>query len=365
MKKLFFTLLITACSAMAVAQDFDVFTFIKSGTFGKQTILKDMNKLAIPQATIIFKTATTKDYLKNERGGLLGGRKSGGGTVTGKITAYLEITDGELTQEDYQLMADQFYGYLTKRLNENGIGTVDWNTITQKDFYQAGDDAEEEDKTRKSEEKKGQIYTMVNANKGKTVTTYDPSRTFNFGFAGMKIKRAANFSEELGAPILFLHTVVDFVDLMLEGDVHTGSGVKYEWMNNPVTKTDFGLYEIKTSFKNYEMNAKAAPNVKVAGWTTWDGKSMGGRLMFQNDRSKTDTYMFNADIPSFTEFATELTQDPNRKVLNKRENIFAKDIRYVPVVVATTKAKYMNAVQKALENFADALIYQVKLSKKS
>ncbi len=365
MKRLFLTGLIAATGIAAIAQDFNVFNYTKNGTFSKPGILKDMTKLAIPQATIIFKTATTKDYLKNERGGLLGGRKSLGGTVTGKITAYLEITDGELNQDDYQQIADQFYAYLTKRLNESGITTVDWSTITGKDFYQAGEDDADDDKTRKNDEKKGQIYTMVNANKGKTITTYDPSRTFNLGFAGMKIKRAANFSEELGAPVLYLHTVVDFVDLLLEGDVQTGTNVKYEWMNNPITKTDFGLYEIKTSFKNYQMNAKAAPNVKVAGWTTWDGKSMGGRLMFNNDRSKTDLYTFNTDIPSFTDFAVELTQDPNRKILNKRDNIFAKDIRYVPVVVATTKAKYMNAAQKALENFADALVYQVKVSKKS
>ena len=107
---------------------------VGGGAMGKKVVVPKLDKVAVAQATVYFKHATTHEFMKNERGAF-GSRKSGGSSVSGRLTAYLETTDGDLTASDYQELATGFYTYLNKKLQDNGIQTVEWAKVATADFY--------------------------------------------------------------------------------------------------------------------------------------------------------------------------------------------------------------------------------------
>lgn len=323
----------------------DALKVVVGGTFGKPKIIPKMTKLALAQTSIYFKTATTREVYENERGGLLGGRKSGGGAVAGRITAYLETTDGELTDADFQELADNFYTYFNQKLQAAGVSTVDWNTISNTSFFKEdGTDVNELKKDMDDMKKKGQVYAHINANKGTTMWRYSITGGMNTGFAFGKIKRASKFSEDVAAPVIFMHLVVDFADIWLDGDVKTG------------TKDESNMFYTKvTNTKKWKMDARVGADVKV---------STAGTSMLWNEKSHAEMLNVVQDIHSLTPFASGVSQDPNKEILRKKDNIFAKDFNMTPMVVTTTKAQYKAAARKALENYADAFIAKMQASKK-
>ena len=325
----------------------ETFKMYAGGTFGKGKMFGKMEKLALAQTSIYFKTATTREVIENERG-VFGQRKSGGGSVAGRITAYLETSDGELTDADFQELADGFYTYLSGKLKENGISTADWNAISNAEFYkEQGTDVDDVKKDMDEMKKKGQIYAHINSNKGNTLWRYNITGGMSPGFAFGKAKKAAKFSEELDADLAFMHIVVDFADIMLDGDVHTGT--KHSYGADGMTKI--------TKTKNWKMDASVGAHVKVA--------ANAGMSMFYNQKNLTESMGISRDVSSNTQFATSVAEDPNREKLRKKDNLFAKDFNMTPVVITTTKAQYKAAAKKALENYADFFVAKIRFSKKA
>jgi len=341
-------LLTFACSMMLSAGALYAQENLKlngGGSMGKKAAVPKIEKLAIAQATVYFKNATTREFLKNERGAF-GGRKSLGGTVSGRLTAYLETTDGDLTREDYQELADNFYTYLHRKLSSSGIPPVEWSRIATAKFYTA--DGEPRPETAGDESKKnGQIYTVVNANSGNTLYNFNPFGGINPGFAFGKAKRAMGFAEDLGATTAYLHVVVDFADIILDGDVHTGEDLGY----GPGGVTTI------TKTKNFSFNAKAGANVKVA--------ANNGISYFLTHKGGSDNIMVVSDISSGIPYASRLSQDENKAVLKKPIFSFGKDFKAVPVVVETTKAAYKKAAAAALERYADQFVTTIVSNRKS
>lgn len=340
-------------AAPLFAQPADALNLVGGGAMGKKTIVPKIEQIAFPQVTILYKTATTRDMYKNERG-VLGGRKQGGGAVAGRVTTYLDITDGDLTQDDYQQLTNQFYTYLLAACKREGIKTVDWSAISTHEFYKEQEDKSDSEKQQQENQRRGQVYTLVNANNGSTLVNYDPTKTINMGFSFVKAKKLGRFSDDLNADLAFMHLVLDFADITMDGDVRTGQSTR--------SIAPF-VYTI-TKTKSFSFNSNVEENVKVAGGTAWDGKPIGGRILFYNDKMQSDQIFFANDIPSGVKFADMVSEDPTKKILNKKENIFAKDFNAVPVVVSTTKSAYLNAARKALENFADVFLKKLVASRK-
>jgi hypothetical protein len=349
MKK-FFLFSVIAISLSAFGQDEktvdETLKMYVGGSFAKPKMFGKMDKIAIAQSSIYFKTVTTREVIEHERGPL-GRRKTDGGSVAGRLTAYLEITDGELTDADFQELADGYYTYLTAKLKENGIEPADWNAISNAEFYkEQGMEVDDVKKDMDEMKKKGQIYSHINANKGNTLWRYNISGGISPGFAFGKAKKAAKFSEEVGGDLAFMHIIVDFADIILDGDVKTGEKINY----------GAGGITTITKTKNWKMDASVGANVKVA---------TGGMSMFYNEKNQSESMGVNREISSGIAYATSVQEDPNKQKLRNKDNIFAKDFNMTPVVISTTKAQYKAAAKKALENFADMFVLKIKYAKQA
>jgi len=110
--------------------------------------------------------------------------------------------------------------------------------------------------------------------------------------------------------VIFMHLVVDFADLWLDGDVRTS------------TKDESNMFYTKiTTTKKWKMDAKVGADVKV---------STVGSSMLWNEKSQSQLLNVVQDIHSLTPFASGVSQDPNKEVLRKKVNIFAKDDAHRP-----------------------------------
>lgn len=341
--------MIAICIAMtSFAQKFDYLSYQKSGSFSKPSIVKNMKQIAIAQNTIYFKQISTMNVTHNERN-VIGGRKSGGETVKAKVSAYLEFSDSEPTMEDYQKLTNEFNQYLNNKLQQAGIPVVDWNTISNHKFYKEHD-KEAKDETQDMNLRNEQGFYKFNAQSGNTILNYRPYGGINVAFAMGRLKRSADFTDDLNAAVLYMHTVVDFCDLELDAKI--------------TSKTHYGFYEI-THVKKYKVNGSVGPNIKIAGEDLGNGTFNGGRLFFTSGM-KQDQYLNSKDLPSNEKFATEVIQDPSK--MNKKRPIFGvtfgKKMDLIPVAIVTTKAQYLHAVKKALEQYANQLIADMVESRK-
>jgi hypothetical protein len=309
------------------------------GTFGKPKILPKADKLAIVQVSVDFKQMTTKSVQKTEKKqGLIG--KTPGKSATASVTAYLETADGELSASDYQEITHYFYYYLQKKLKESGIDTVAWSAVSNTEFFK--DNEKEKPETNEEEKSKGNSWVTYNAFNGGTM--YNGQG----GFAFTKLKKTSKMCDDLGAPVLFVHTTVDFADLDVAVDVKT-SGYQSTWTPS----------SSQTTTMKSETKVKAF--MKIPAFTERTEYSY-----VVNDKNAAENVNVKTELPAEMNYATELTEDPSRA--EKRSKVFSvslsKKMESDPVVISTTKENYKAAAKKALEKYADAFVAKLKQMKK-
>ena len=318
--------LILAATALALAgfhtasmaQDPDALKIMVGGSFAKPKIMPRLERLAIAQLTVNYKLTSTQTTVGKEKS-FMGGSKMAGA----KITAYLETTDGELTEADFQEVTDHFYSYFQKKLKSSGIDTVAWSKITATDFYKSNEDEAD----GKEEKEADQVKVTCNAKKGARI--YGGSTAFAFG----KAKKATNFCEDVNAPAGFFNVTVDFADLMADVDIKTQRSEKKE--------------KTTTSY-----SASTKPNMKVTPVAN------AGFTLLWNEKSQSESVVVQKDIASGLPYHTGLTQDPSR--IKNRAFAFAKSMK--PVVIETTREQYKAAAKKALEKYVDTFIATAKQS---
>lgn len=337
-------------TALAFAQkdgEGDALKIAAGGTFGKPKIFKDMKALAIPQATVYYKTATTEEIVESERGAF-GRRKTDGGSVAGRVTAYLAFSDAEPTAADFQKLTDDFYGYLLKQLSAAGVQTVAWDKVTGGEFYKNESlPIEEVQKDLDQMKKRGQIYVMNNANSGNILLKQNiiNPMAINTGFAFMKAKRAASYFDDMNASGAFLHVIVDFADIALDGDVHTSKSRDVNYVMGTVTT--------KVT-KNYSMKHNVEANMHIPANSAYS--------TLYNNKMVAENVQVAMPIEGGVNFASKVESDPNMEKLRNKDNLFAKDFNMTPVVVTTTKEAYMTAAAKTLQAYADNMINLIKKS---
>ena len=308
------------------------------GTFGKTKIFPKLDKLALAQVTVNFKQISSKSVTKIEKkANLISNRTIAKATAT--VSAYLNITDEDLTDTDYQEITDHFYNYFQKTLAQNNIDTVAWSTIAATDFFKNGKD---DNKGKKSDEDKSQASVGYNAHTGATL--YNGKNIFAFG----KIKKAANFCDEIGAPAAFINTTVDFADILAEIDLKTSGG------GNVWTPS----YNSSRAVTKMKSKTTVRAIMKIP--------ENSGISLFYDNKSHAENLVTVGDIPAEMDYAEELTEDPS--LLKKKSKLFSvsfsNKLESTPVIISTTKDAYKKAAKKALERYADAFVAKANAMKK-
>ena len=316
----FLLVVVLSQSVFSQSGDGDKINVIVGGTFGKPKIMPKLTKLAIAQLAVDYKLTTTESAIGKE--------KSSGTMAAAKLAAYLETTDGELTQADLQEVSDYGYSYFIKQLKTNGIETVEWSTISNHEFFKSADG-----KSDNKKDKGGNVWLSTIANNGNEI--YGGGTAFAFG----KIKKASKFSEDLGAPVAYFNVTVDFADILLDVQVSTGRSGGYVMSGYPITKT-----------KRFKYNGSVIPDMNITP------SGAGTMSLLWNEKSHAEAIGVTSPIFAGEKYHTEISEDESR--IKNRAFAFAKSLK--PVVIETTKAQYKAAAKKALERFADAFIAKAK-----
>lgn len=323
-KQLPFVALIMLVSTLIYAQsDADKFRV------DKPKILSKLDNLALAQLTVNYKlTTTAKTVAKGNQGTVAGAR----------VSAYLETTDGDLTDSDFQEVTNYFYSYFQKTLKSNGIDTVGWSTITATDFYKNAekDDANDEDNKH---DKGGNVWVTSTAHNGNVLHGRN-----ELGFAFGKIKKGAAFSEQIGAPAGYFYLTVDFADIMVNLDIKETA---YQDLGN-------GWYRPGTTSKKYSwaINPEMSVGQADPGFTLFWNKKSQGEILFQNKEFK--------GASGYHEKYSEDMSKARSGVA--KQFAFRKEL--TPVLIETTREKYKAAAKKTLEKYADAFVVKCKQLKK-
>lgn len=283
-------------------------------------VIPKMKKLAIAELTVNYKlTTTAKTITKEDR--------SGGKIAGARVTAFLEFTDSEPTPADYQAITDHFYRYFQKKLKENGIDTVGWNEITASEFYQKSADDEKVDAPKEGD---GNKWVTSTAHQGKII------HKGVVGFAGGKGKRAMEFGQQFGTAATF-KVNVDFANVMVDLDVKSTDS----------RAIGGGWYYPATTSKKY----------------TW---GVHAQMMVGDQDNKEWTYIWAAkgwpefsmqwgDITAEGDYATSVTEDMSKARSGlAKQFAFAKEL--TPVLIETTREKYIAAASHAVEEWVDAFV---------
>ena len=299
----------------AVAEKTDASRF----NWDKSKLIPNLKKLAITELTVNYKLTTTAKTIAQER--------STGKIAGARVSAYLEFTDGEPTQEDFQGITDHFYHYFQKTLKANGIDTVGWNEMAASDFYQKiGDD----DKDDSRKEGGGNEWVVCSANKGKIV------HSGAAGFAGGKGKRAMDFAKDFGTAASF-KVNVDFADVLVNLDIKTTERKNlYDgWYYPEVTKQKY-TWAVHAMMMVGDQDNKQ--------WTYVWGTKGWPEFLFQW-----------SDIPVNGNYSTSVTEDVS-KARSGLAKQFAFRKELTPVLVQTTRDKYKAAATQAVEKWVDAFV---------
>ncbi len=324
MKQFPFVFILALVTQLAYAQtDADKFRV------DKPKILSKLDNLALAQVTVNYKlTTTAKTTAKGNQGSVAGAR----------VSAYLETTDGDLTDADFQEVTNYFYSYFQKQLKSNGIDTVAWSTITATDFYKNGEKIDADAEENKHD-KGGNAWVTSTAQNGNILHGRN-----ELGFAFGKIKKGAAFAEEIGAPAGYFYLTVDFAEVLVNLDIKETA---YQDVGN-------GWYRPSTTSKKYSWAINPVMSV---------GQAESGYTIFWNKKSQGELLWQDKDFMGATQYHEKYSED-----MSKARSGIAKQFAFrkelTPVLIETTKEKYKAAAKKTLEKYADAFIAKCKQIRK-
>jgi hypothetical protein len=184
----------------------------------------------------------------------------------------------------------------------------------------------------------GNVWVTTIAHKGNVL--HSSQIAFAFG----KIKKAAAFAEEIGAPAGYFDLTVDFADILLNLDVKS---TEYKDLGN-------GWYRPASTKAKYSWAVN--PNMGI-------GQADNGIQLFWNKKSQGESMFQNKDILSDFRYADKASEDES-KVKNNFAKLWAFRKELTPVVIETTKDKYKEGAKKVCEKYVDAFIAKVNAFKK-
>lgn len=309
-------------------------------------IIKKMDDVSVIQATVLFQNVTKKGIFVNERG-VFGGAATHGASMSAELTAYLVFSDGEPTDAEYQKAVDDFYARLNEKLNQANIKALPWEKFSSSKYYNNAKGEKQEDKNTEEMKKKGNAWKIFTANQGPRIIRYNPmNHNYNAPAVGGTVKLANYLKETKVSTAAALNLVINFADIFLEGEAHSGRTERaFSTVNWQSSKVKYDLY----------------PNIRITG------RHNGGNQIFIFPTSKAFDEIFNTtDVRATTTLKAETSQNASK--IQKRSWLVPQisighkhDI--TPFVVETTKKEYFDNVKNALDRYADELAKALKNAK--
>jgi tetratricopeptide (TPR) repeat protein len=290
-------------------------SYVKAGTFGKPSVAKKTNKLALAHVRVHFKFITTQAVETRNN--------------SAKVTVYL---DGAMTDADLQNLTDEFYAVLQKKLAALGIESVDWPAIQATEYYQNRQAATEEKKRTDGDAKNGQAWLSYTAFDGPVFHRFNPvsgypTELLAFG----KIKKLANMSETLDAEIAVFDAVVDFTSINMQTKVGT-------------------VWEKDGVYTEYSAGGSVGEIMSVPQ----------SYALFFDRKNGFDQYQSKLPVAVRGNFANRIYEDDGKAALKTRT--FFGDTRFTfrPRVIEVDRARYLSMARRALEQYADLFVEKMR-----
>jgi len=319
--QLLFTFVLLACAAFgqSYSQIADnTIAYIKAGTFGKPDVAKKTQKLAVSQVRVHYKTVTSRAVAE--------------GKNSAAVTVYLD--GGDLTTGDLQKLTDEFYLILQNKLGSLGITFADWNAIAGTEYYKNREAATEEKKQVNGKAEYGQAWLSFTAFDGPVFYRYEVERPANNELLGFqKLKKIENMCETLGSEFVSFDVVVDFASILLQTDQNNVRNTEGAWINYKADYSIGGMMSVPQSY-----------------------------IFFADQKTKFDIYQSKQPVAVPVGFSTGKPYE-NAGLAARKTKEFFGDARFTftPVVIGTSRDRYLFAARRALEQYAELVVEKFRL----
>ncbi len=321
MKTLTLTAIFVFAAAHTIlAQDYasladQAFKYVKAGTFGKPSVAKKSEKIAVGQVRVHFKTVTSATKAANRN--------------SADVTVYL---DTDLTTGDLQKLTNDFYTRLTSRLNAIGIETVPFDAVKQTEYYTEKLSKQAEEKGADFDGERGQAWVSVNAFDGPVFVRWEPEGTVEIIGFGQQ-KKLAKTAKTTGADLMTLDVVLDFASIMLSAQVKQD---RQGWFyGDPYFHADYSIGGLMNVTKSY--------------------------VYLANEKNGFDQYMTAQPIAERIGFADKPREDPSRANVRALAAFGNTQHSFTPLVIPAKRELYIMAAGKVLDRYADMLAEKFRI----
>jgi tetratricopeptide (TPR) repeat protein len=321
--KLFGSILLLIFAISANAQNLGqvadkTFGYVKAGTFGKPEIIKRTSKFSIGQVRVHYKLVTSRS------------KKQGDNSAD--LTTYLE---SDLTKGDLQNLTNEFYAILSQKLNQAGIGTVDWKAIEATETFQKELQKQAAKQGSDYDGKAGQAWVSFTAFDAPVLLRYKPYGWTELIGNGQQ-KAFKKLAEQTGGNFLSMDLVVDFASITLDAEIKQDKG--FIFYGDPYFRAEYRIGGM--------MNIPA------------------GYIWMSDAKNEFDQYKIDLPIAERTPFTSAKPYEDASKASAKNKDTFGDGkIKFTPVIIPTTRDAYLNAARKVLTLYAEMFVEKIKFQR--
>jgi tetratricopeptide (TPR) repeat protein len=322
MKKYFLHILLIVWAVAIVAEGQpmakladDTFGYLKAGTFGKPSVARKTEKLAVGQVRVHYKLITSR------------------AAVTGKnaadVTVYL---DTDLTNGDLQALTDEFYTVLQQKLRAAGIATSDFKDVQVTEYFAERQKSQEDKKPKDYDGKAGQAWVSFTAFDGPVLLRWRPyGGTELLGFGQMK--KMAKTADATGGDLATFDLVVDFASIMLSTEIKQDKG--FIFYGDPYFHADYSIGGMISIPQSY--------------------------VFMVDKKNGFDQYTSKLLIAERIAIADKPYQDESKAALQTQNFWSAERHSFTPLVITSKKERYLFAARRVLGLYAEMFVEKMKV----
>jgi len=289
--------------------------YVKAGTFGKPSVIKKTDKVALGQLRVHYKVVTSRSASANRQNSV-------------DVTVYL---DSPVTEADLQALTNEFYGTLRSKLASLNISMASFDDVKKTEYYAQKMQAQDSQRGMDRDGGSGQAWVSINAFDGPVFFKWRPEGAPEIVGYGQQ-KKFSKTSEEIG-DLMMVDIVLDFATIRLSSEVKQD---RQGWLyGDPYIHSEYNIGGMISIPKSY--------------------------IYLANAKNGFDMYQSISPIASPVVFAEKPREDAS-KASYKTQAYFPGERRaFTPIVIPATRERYLSAARQALNTYADILVTKFRL----